>query len=150
MTRIALVFLLIAASGGCAGRLHEQRAPSTRDRGKVNVYVFTAPPASRVPTIDEQARANATADLIRRLRDRKNLVVVDTPQQADVVVQLLSPVQLFDRHAETLFDDRELIADVTAGGKKVRLSAARVDRGRTIYRLARDIDEWVVTNARPK
>ncbi len=162
MTRIALVAVLAVSLTGCLfhSRKPQPNVPSSvaaPDASKVAIYVFTTPPADfRLPTLDERSRTEATSELKNRLRGKKDLAVVDARQQADVVVQLISPVQLFTPLKPTNFDDRQFIADIAAAGKTVRLSAARGDEGRTIYSLAKSIDKWVKANragivgARPK
>ena len=145
MTRAAFVIALVVALSGCAARSQTAR-PAAPDRSKIAVYVFTRPPATRVPTIDEQRRAGATTELARRLSGKKRLAIVDTPKQADVTVELWSAVQLFEPHGDKPFDDRELVADVMAAGKTTRVTAARGDVGRTVYQLAKRVDRWVTSN----
>jgi hypothetical protein len=146
MTRVALAAALVATLGGCAHRSHISQPKATPDAGKIAVYVFTAPPASRAVTFDERARAEATSELTRRLEGKKGLTIVDTPEQADVNVQLLSAAQLFSPHGDRKFDDRELTAEVTAAGKSARLAEARGDVGRTVYSLANRVDQWIAAN----
>ena len=75
MTRAAFVIALVVALSGCAARSQTAR-PAAPDRSKIAVYVFTRPPATRVPTIDEQRRAGATTELARRLSGKKRLAIV--------------------------------------------------------------------------
>ncbi len=146
MTRYLLVAALAAALAGCGAHSKNAAPKVNADRSKIAVYVFTQPPATRLVTIDEHARGVDTSELARHLRGKKHLVLVESPQQADVVVELLSPVQLFRPHQEQRFDDRELIADLTAAGKTTRLTASRGDVGRTVYTLAKRVDKWIADN----
>jgi len=146
MTRIALVVFLLLTLTGCAARSKNARPAAAPDRSKIAIYVFTKPPATRVPTIDEQRRADATAELVRRLGGKKRLAIIDAPKQADVIVELRSAVQLFEPRGERPFDDRELVASVTGAGKTSEVSAARGDVGRTVYTLAKRVDKWITAN----
>jgi hypothetical protein len=146
MTRIALVVALVVGLTGCAAGSQKARPATAPDRSKIAVYVFTEPAATRVPTIDEVHRADATSDLARRLRGKKRLVLVDAPKQADVTVELRSAVQLFAPHGDRPFDDREIVAEVTGAGTTTEVSAARGDVGRTVYTLAKRVDKWIKAN----
>jgi hypothetical protein len=150
MTR--LVFIAVFAVGvvACAGRSHPAKTAASPERppaqGAVAVYVFTAPPASRAVTRDELDRADSVKDLARRLAGKNGVALVDAPVQADVVVELVSAVQAFQPNAGRSFNDKELTAVVSGAGRTDRFSEARVDEGRTVYQLAKRVDEWVAAN----
>ncbi len=150
MTRLVLIALFLAGTAACAGRSHRSKTPATPEasspRGTVAVYVFTAPPASRAVTRDESNRAKSVKELARRLAGKTGVALVDAPAQADVVVELLSAVEAFQPNAGRPFNDKELTAVVNAPGRTARFTEARVDEGRTVYHLAKRVDEWITAN----
>ncbi len=139
---VALVALVPAASRAAG-------AIARSEQDKVPVYVFTAPPASRMITADDKRRAEALKQLTRYLRKKHRIVLSEDPQNAKVVIELLSHVQTFQPHQGKRIDENELTAVIKVGKEETRIAESRRDVSTTADKLAVRIDHWIRDNVSP-
>ena len=82
----AIVLFVLAVDHLPAEQGHAQKHPAVT----VRVHVWTAPPTTDPPSDDERGRLDSVRDLTEALRRESKLVLVDSPDEAQVSVEVVN------------------------------------------------------------
>lgn len=142
-----LATTLIAVVSALSAVVAAQGSKAVVAQGRIAVYVFTDQ-QSRIPTVDEANRQETARTLEHYLSGRKNLLLTENGDLADVRVRVFSAVELFSPREidQKPFDERAVTVEVSGGGTATRYTESALNPKRTVHKLADRIERWIEAN----